>query len=119
MCGVLYFTIFLFFLGIYSIRPIIFQPKLSAVCPIDNDDDNKRSSDQKSCPFSDNNNSKSNTRRMPNIKVFSGSSHQDLAKKTVDRLGIDLGKAVLKKFSNQETWYFFCKVFLSKCFFVI
>ncbi|KAH9412890.1 Ribose-phosphate pyrophosphokinase 2 [Dermatophagoides pteronyssinus] len=40
---------------------------------------------------------------MPNIKVFSGSSHQDLAKKTVDRLGIDLGKAVLKKFSNQET----------------
>ncbi|KPM08969.1 phosphoribosyl pyrophosphate synthetase-like protein [Sarcoptes scabiei] len=40
---------------------------------------------------------------MPNIKVFSGSSHPDLAKKTVDRLGIDLGKAVLKKFSNQET----------------
>lgn len=62
--------------------------------------------------------------RMPNIKVFSGSSHPDLAKKTVERLGkmrqisnctliefviiilpgIDLGKAVLKKFSNQETW---------------
>lgn len=41
--------------------------------------------------------------RMPNIKVFSGSSHPDLAKKTVERLGIDLGKAVLKKFSNQET----------------
>ncbi|CAG2103750.1 unnamed protein product [Medioppia subpectinata] len=42
---------------------------------------------------------------MPNIKVFSGSSHPDLAKKTVERLGIDLGKAVLKKFSNQETWF--------------
>lgn len=25
--------------------------------------------------------------RMPNIKVFSGSSHPDLAKKTVERLG--------------------------------
>ncbi|XP_054711832.1 ribose-phosphate pyrophosphokinase 2 isoform X1 [Uloborus diversus] len=40
---------------------------------------------------------------MPNIKVFSGSSHVDLAQKVVDRLGIDLGKVVLKKFSNQET----------------
>ncbi|XP_022254077.1 ribose-phosphate pyrophosphokinase 2 isoform X2 [Limulus polyphemus] len=40
---------------------------------------------------------------MPNIKVFSGSSHPDLAQKVVDRLGIGLGKVVLKKFSNQET----------------
>ncbi|XP_076319412.1 ribose-phosphate pyrophosphokinase 1-like isoform X1 [Tachypleus tridentatus] len=40
---------------------------------------------------------------MPNIKVFSGSSHPDLAQKIVDRLGIGLGKVVLKKFSNQET----------------
>jgi len=40
---------------------------------------------------------------MPNIKVFSGSSHPDLAHKIVERLGIDLGKSVLKKFSNQET----------------
>lgn len=40
---------------------------------------------------------------MPNVKVFSGTSHPDLAQKVVDRLGIDLGKAVLKKFSNKET----------------
>ncbi len=42
--------------------------------------------------------------RMPNIKVFSGSSHPDLAQKIVDRLGIDIGKVVTKKFSNMETW---------------
>lgn len=41
---------------------------------------------------------------MPNIKVFSGTSHPELAQKVVDRLGISLGKAVLKKFSNKETW---------------
>ena len=41
---------------------------------------------------------------MPNIKVFSGSSHCDLAQKIADRLGIELSKVVLKKFSNQETW---------------
>ncbi|XP_067142796.1 ribose-phosphate pyrophosphokinase 2-like [Centruroides vittatus] len=40
---------------------------------------------------------------MPNIKVFGGSSHPDLAQRIVDRLGITLGKVVLKKFSNQET----------------
>lgn len=40
---------------------------------------------------------------MPNIKVFSGSSHPDLAKKVCERLGIEVGKVVLKKFSNQET----------------
>lgn len=42
--------------------------------------------------------------RMPNIKVFSGTSHPELAQKIVDRLGIDLGKVVTKKFSNLETW---------------
>lgn len=42
--------------------------------------------------------------RMPNIKVFSGSSHPDLAQRIVDRLGIELGKVVTKKFSNLETW---------------
>lgn len=42
--------------------------------------------------------------RMPNIKVFSGTSHPDLAQKIVERLGIDLGKVVTKKFSNLETW---------------
>uniref|UniRef100_A0A1B6G8I9 Ribose-phosphate pyrophosphokinase 2 n=2 Tax=Cicadellinae TaxID=33370 RepID=A0A1B6G8I9_9HEMI len=41
--------------------------------------------------------------RMPNIKVFSGTSHPDLAQRVVDRLGIDLGKVVTKKFSNLET----------------
>jgi len=43
------------------------------------------------------------TTRMPNIKVFSGNSHQDLAQKIADRLGIELGRVVTKKFSNQET----------------
>lgn len=42
--------------------------------------------------------------RMPNIKVFSGTSHPDLAQRVVDRLGIELGKVVTKKFSNLETW---------------
>jgi ribose-phosphate pyrophosphokinase len=40
---------------------------------------------------------------MPNIKVFSGTSHPDLAQRIVDRLGIDVGKVVTKKFSNLET----------------
>ncbi|XP_015191079.1 PREDICTED: ribose-phosphate pyrophosphokinase 1 isoform X4 [Polistes dominula] len=41
--------------------------------------------------------------RMPNIKVFSGTSHPELAQRIVDRLGIDIGKVVTKKFSNLET----------------
>jgi len=40
--------------------------------------------------------------RMPNIKVFSGSSHPDIAQKICDRLGIEPGKVVTKKFSNGE-----------------
>ncbi|XP_076816549.1 ribose-phosphate pyrophosphokinase 2 isoform X1 [Clavelina lepadiformis] len=40
---------------------------------------------------------------MPNIKIFSGSSHLDLAQKIADRLGIGVGKVVSRKFSNQET----------------
>jgi len=40
---------------------------------------------------------------MPNIKVFSGNSHPDLAVRIADRLGIELGKVTSKKFSNQET----------------
>ncbi|XP_026066485.1 ribose-phosphate pyrophosphokinase 1-like isoform X2 [Carassius auratus] len=40
---------------------------------------------------------------MPNIKIFSGSSHPDLSQKIADRLGLELGKVVTKKFSNQET----------------
>jgi ribose-phosphate pyrophosphokinase len=39
---------------------------------------------------------------MPNIKVFSGSSHVALAQKIGDRLGIEPGKVVTKKFSNGE-----------------
>ncbi|CAH2087008.1 unnamed protein product [Euphydryas editha] len=41
--------------------------------------------------------------RMPNIKVFTGSSHPDLANKIVTRLGLDLSRATTKKFSNKET----------------
>lgn len=40
---------------------------------------------------------------MPNIKVFSGQSHADLTTKICDRLGIESGKVVTKKFSNLET----------------
>lgn len=42
---------------------------------------------------------------MPNIVLFSGSSHHDLSQKVADRLGLELGKVVTKKFSNQETWW--------------
>ncbi|EPQ07923.1 Ribose-phosphate pyrophosphokinase 2 [Myotis brandtii] len=40
---------------------------------------------------------------MTNIMLFSGSSHQDLSQRVADRLGLELGKVVTKKFSNQET----------------
>jgi len=56
-----------------------------------------------STPSPSNNNNHNSKIIMPNIKVFSGSSHPDLAAKIVDRLGIHVGRAVLKKFSNQET----------------
>ena len=39
--------------------------------------------------------------RMPNIKVFSGSSHRGLTEKIGERLQIDVSKAALKKFSNR------------------
>jgi len=42
--------------------------------------------------------------KMPNIKIFSGTSHVDLGQKICDRLGIPLGRVTAKKFSNQETW---------------
>ena len=41
---------------------------------------------------------------MPNIKLFAGNSHPDLGKRIADRLGINIGRTVLKKFANQETW---------------
>lgn len=40
---------------------------------------------------------------MSNIKVFAGSSNPTLAKRICDRLGIELGKVTLKKFSNHES----------------
>lgn len=40
---------------------------------------------------------------MPNIKVFSGNSNPELAKSIAARLGLELSKVTLKKFSNQET----------------
>ena len=43
------------------------------------------------------------TVKMPNIKVFSGSSHPDLAQKICDRLGINHANVVAKKFANGET----------------
>uniref|UniRef100_A0A7I4YC13 ribose-phosphate diphosphokinase n=1 Tax=Haemonchus contortus TaxID=6289 RepID=A0A7I4YC13_HAECO len=41
--------------------------------------------------------------RMPNIKVFSGSSHRDLSQRICERLQLEVSKASLKKFSNKET----------------
>ena len=41
--------------------------------------------------------------RMPNIKIFSGSSHPDLGQKICDRLGISHANVVAKKFANGET----------------
>ena len=41
--------------------------------------------------------------KMPNIKIFGGSSHLELAKLIAERLGLELGKTKLKKFSNHET----------------
>jgi hypothetical protein len=40
---------------------------------------------------------------MPNIKIFSGSSHPDLGRKICDRLGIAHSKVVTRKFANGET----------------
>uniref|UniRef100_A0A914CKV9 ribose-phosphate diphosphokinase n=1 Tax=Acrobeloides nanus TaxID=290746 RepID=A0A914CKV9_9BILA len=39
---------------------------------------------------------------MPNIKVFSGSSHRDLTQRICERLQLDVSKASLKKFSNRR-----------------
>ena len=40
--------------------------------------------------------------RMPNIKVFAGTSHPDMGAKICYRLGLEPGKVVAKKFSNGE-----------------
>lgn len=41
--------------------------------------------------------------RMPNIKVFGGSSHPELTKLICNRLGLEPGRVITKKFSNRET----------------
>ncbi|KAL0870460.1 hypothetical protein ABMA27_005455 [Loxostege sticticalis] len=41
--------------------------------------------------------------RMPDMKVFTGTSHPEIAKMIVARLGIPLGRATTKYFSNKET----------------
>ena len=40
---------------------------------------------------------------MPNIKIFAGNSHPELAQRISQRLGTEPSKVVLKKFANQET----------------
>jgi len=40
---------------------------------------------------------------MPNIKIFGGNSHIDLARLISERLNIELGRSKLKRFSNKET----------------
>lgn len=40
---------------------------------------------------------------MPNIKIFSGSSHPDLSQKIANCLSLEPAKVVTKKFSNHET----------------
>ncbi|CAJ0942026.1 unnamed protein product, partial [Mesorhabditis belari] len=40
--------------------------------------------------------------RMPNIKIFSGSSHPDLTARICERLQMEIGNASLTKFSNKE-----------------
>lgn len=41
--------------------------------------------------------------RMPNIKVFGGSSHPELTKLICARLGLEPSRVITKKFSNRET----------------
>lgn len=60
----------------------------------------------------------SEIRNMPNIKVFSGTSHSDLTRKVCDRLGIDKGKVVTTKFSNGETWYVVFYLYFYSIFFL-
>jgi ribose-phosphate pyrophosphokinase len=37
------------------------------------------------------------------IKLFCGNSHPDLAKAIARRLGVEIGKAIVTKYSNMET----------------
>ena len=40
---------------------------------------------------------------MPNIKIFSGNSHNELAAKVAQRLNMEVSKSLTKKFANKET----------------
>ena len=41
---------------------------------------------------------------MPNIKVFSGNSNPILARAIASKLGLELSRVSVSKFSNKETW---------------
>merc|ERR1711899_600743 len=55
-------------------------------------------------------------RRMPNIKVFSGSSHPDLTQKLCDRLGINTGKVVTKSLAILKLAWRLASQFVAKMF---
>merc|ERR1712021_245057 len=59
---------------------------------------------------------KKQTRRMPNIKVFSGSSHPDLTQKLCDRLGINTGKVVTKSSAILKPAWRLASLFVVKMF---
>ncbi|CCG83349.1 Ribose-phosphate pyrophosphokinase 3 [Taphrina deformans PYCC 5710] len=40
---------------------------------------------------------------MNSIKIFAGNSHPELAQRVAEKIGIELGKVVVLKYSNQET----------------
>jgi len=40
---------------------------------------------------------------MPNIRIFGGSSHHELARLVSERLNLEMGRVKLKKFSNKES----------------
>lgn len=43
--------------------------------------------------------------KMPNIKIFTGSSHPTIGQPIMERLGHTEGKCILKKFANNESWW--------------
>ena len=45
----------------------------------------------------------SRTYNRSNLRIFSGSSHQTLAKSVAKKCGVSLGNLDLKKFANNET----------------
>ena len=43
------------------------------------------------------------TKNRSNLRIFSGSSHQKLAKDVAKKCGVSLGQLTLDKFANNET----------------